>query len=92
VACPTFESCLLKWMIKTYQPLWVTECNEFRMMCLALNKNSPILGSNRLCRLLKSEYHLVQVHPCYFSSIRTGIFGFRSHNCQGSCQASPPNG
>jgi hypothetical protein len=21
VACPTFESCLLKWMIKTYPPL-----------------------------------------------------------------------
>ena len=60
VVCPQFESCLLKWMIKTYQPLRVTECNEFRMMCLALNKNSPILGSERLCRLLKTEYHLVQ--------------------------------
>ena len=30
------------------------------MMCLALNKKSPILGSDRLCRVLKSEYHLVQ--------------------------------
>jgi hypothetical protein len=30
------------------------------MMCLALNKNGPILGSDRLCHLLKSEYHLVQ--------------------------------
>jgi hypothetical protein len=30
------------------------------MMCVALNKKSPILGSDRLYRLLKSEYHLVQ--------------------------------
>ncbi len=60
VACPTFESCLLKWMIKTYQPLRCCESNEFRMMCKALNKRSPTIGSNRLSRLLKMEYHEVQ--------------------------------
>jgi hypothetical protein len=60
VACPSFESCLLKWMIETYQPLRCCESDEFRMMCKALNKRSPIIGSDRLSQLLKLEYHDLQ--------------------------------
>jgi len=60
VQCPTFESCLLKFMIKTYQPLRLTEIEEFRDMCLSLNKRAPILGVNRMQRLLKARFHEVQ--------------------------------
>lgn len=61
VHCPSFEACLLRWMIKTYQPLCVSECEEFRNMCRSLNKRSPSLGSDRLSRLLKTEYHAIQL-------------------------------
>ena len=60
VQCPTFESCLLKFMIKTYQPLRLTEIEEFRDMCLSLNKRAPILGVNHMQRLLKARFHEVQ--------------------------------
>lgn len=60
VPCPTFKSCLMKWMIKTYQPLRVTENEEFRDMCRSLNKRSPILGADCVQRLLKTEFHHVQ--------------------------------
>ncbi len=60
VACPTFESCLLKWMIKTYQPLRSCKSDEFRMMCKALKRRSPTIGSNWLSQWLKMEYHEVQ--------------------------------
>jgi hypothetical protein len=59
-ACPKFESYLLRWMIKTYQPLRCCESNEFRMMCKSLNKRSPIIGRERLNQLLKSQYHELQ--------------------------------
>jgi hypothetical protein len=29
IPCHRFEGALLKWMIKNYQPLSVTECNDF---------------------------------------------------------------
>jgi hypothetical protein len=45
VPCPTFESCLLKWMIQTYQTLRCCESDKFRMMCKALNKRTPIIGA-----------------------------------------------
>jgi hypothetical protein len=46
VNCPSFEACLLRWIIKTNQPLCILECEDFRDMCKALNKRSPILGSD----------------------------------------------
>ena len=60
VTCPEFESCLLNWMIKTYQPLQVSECNEFRDLCKSLNKRCPVIGRERLGRLLKNEYYQCQ--------------------------------
>jgi len=60
VNCPSFKACLLRWMIKTYQPLSVSECEDFRDMCKALNKRSTILGSDQLSCLLKTEYHVIQ--------------------------------
>ena len=30
--CPNFESCLIRWMVKKYMPLDLTECDEFREM------------------------------------------------------------
>jgi hypothetical protein len=33
---------------------------EFRMMCLSLNKKSPIIGIECIARLLKTKFHLVQ--------------------------------
>jgi len=59
-ACPNFESALLHWMIKTYQPLCVTECSEFRTMCQSLNKRCPLLGRERIGRLITHEYHTIQ--------------------------------
>jgi hypothetical protein len=44
VAYPEFESCLLNWMIKTYQPVQVSECDEFRLLCKSLNKRSHVIG------------------------------------------------
>ena len=61
VACPDFEPCLLNWMIKTYQPLQVSECEEFRMLCKSLNKRSPEIGHDRLGGLLKNEYYQCQL-------------------------------
>jgi hypothetical protein len=29
VNCPSFEACLLRWMIKTYQPLCISESEDF---------------------------------------------------------------
>jgi len=52
VNCPSFEACLLRWMIKTYQPLCISECEDFLDMCKAFNKRSPILGSDQLSCLL----------------------------------------
>jgi hypothetical protein len=57
-ACPNFESCLIRWMVKKYMPLDLTECNEFQEMCRSLNKRSPVLGRDRNGRLLKEEFHV----------------------------------
>jgi hypothetical protein len=57
---PSFESTLLSWMIKTYQPLSVTECSEFRNMCESLNKRCPILGHDKIGRMVSHEYHTIQ--------------------------------
>jgi len=60
VPCPSFEESLLKWMIKTYQPLCAVEDEEFRDMCRSISKKCPILGVDKLTRLLKIEFHAVK--------------------------------
>jgi hypothetical protein len=60
-SCPAVESSLLNWMIKTYQPLGVTECTEFREMCKSLNKKCPTFGRDCIGLLLKDEYHVAHL-------------------------------
>jgi hypothetical protein len=47
-------------MIKTYQPLSVTECSKFRNMCQSLNKRCPILGRDNIGWMVTREYHTIQ--------------------------------
>jgi hypothetical protein len=37
VHCPSFEECILRWMIKTYQPLCSMENEEFRDICRSIS-------------------------------------------------------
>jgi hypothetical protein len=41
---PSFEECVLRWTIKTYQPLCAMENEEFRDMCQSISKRCPIIG------------------------------------------------
>lgn len=59
--CPKFESCLLKWMIGTYQPLRCVEDSNFRAMCQSLNRKAPILSRHKLKTLVSEEYHLMEI-------------------------------
>lgn len=45
IPCPQFEVVLLKWMVKSFQPLSLVEDEDFREVCKALNKRSPILAA-----------------------------------------------
>jgi len=56
IPCPKFETCLVNWMIATYQPLRCCEDPTFREMCLSLNKKSPILSREKLRSLITEEY------------------------------------
>jgi len=56
IPCPMFETCLVNWMIATYQPLCYCEDPTFREMCLSLNKKSPILSREKLRSLITKEY------------------------------------
>ena len=60
VHCPSFEERTLRWMIKTYQPLCAVENEEFRDMCRSISKKCPIIGVDKITRLLKTEFHAVQ--------------------------------
>jgi hypothetical protein len=46
--CPKFETCLINWMVATYQPLCCCEDQTFRDICLSLNKKAPILSRDKL--------------------------------------------
>jgi hypothetical protein len=58
--CPKFETCLINWMVATYQPLHCCEDQTFRDMCLSLNKKAPILSRDKLRTLLSEEYTMTK--------------------------------
>jgi hypothetical protein len=58
--CPTFEQCLLKWAVATYQPLRCCEERTFRDLCLSLNKRCPILSRDKLHMMVQFQYVAVQ--------------------------------
>jgi hypothetical protein len=60
VHCPSFEECILRWMIKTYQPLCAVENEEFRDMCRSISKKCPIMGISKITCLLKIEIHAIK--------------------------------
>jgi len=59
-ACPTFEECLLNWVIQTYQLIWICEEPTFRDLCLSLNKVCPIISREKLGTLIEYNYIKVQ--------------------------------
>jgi hypothetical protein len=60
IHCPKFETCLINWMVATYQPLHCCEDQTFRDMCLSLNKRAPILSRDKLQTLLSEEYTITK--------------------------------
>jgi hypothetical protein len=51
-----FEECLLKWMIKTYQPLCTVQDETFREMNLSLTDKAPTVGPDKIRSLLSDKY------------------------------------
>jgi hypothetical protein len=58
--CPKFESCLITWMVATYQPLSCCEDPSFQNMCFSLNQKAPIIGKDKLWTLLTEEYAITK--------------------------------
>jgi hypothetical protein len=56
IPCLKFETCLVNWMIATYQQLRCCVDLTFREMCLSLNKKSPIPSHEKLRSLITEEY------------------------------------
>jgi len=60
IHCPKFVTCLINWIVATYQPLHCCEDQTFRDMCLSLNKKAPILSRDKLQTLLSEEYKITK--------------------------------
>jgi hypothetical protein len=60
VPYPTFEQCLLDWVIQTYQPLRIVEEPLFRDLCWSINKSCRIVSREKLGSLLRTKYMMVQ--------------------------------
>ena len=58
INCPSFDDCLLKWMISSYQPLRIVEDPYFRRMCQSLNKKAPIISRDKIKALLAERFQL----------------------------------
>ena len=58
--CPTFEQCIVKLAVSTYQPLRCCEEETFRDLCQSLKKKSPILSRDKLHTLVQLKYIQVQ--------------------------------
>jgi len=59
VDCPSFEKCLVRFMVTTYQSYRICEEPTFRGLCRSLNKKAPILSREKLTSLVKDEYYVV---------------------------------
>lgn len=55
--CPSYEDCLLRWMIQTYQPLRAVEAVSFRNMISSLHKKAPIVSYAKIRSMLSSTYY-----------------------------------
>lgn len=55
--CTGFEECLVKWMIKTYQPLSAVQEDTFRDMLTSLNKKVPAVSYGKIRSLMTQKYH-----------------------------------
>ena len=59
VDCPSFEKCLVRFMVTTYQSYRICEEPTFRDLCRSSNKKAPILSQEKLTSLVKDEYYVV---------------------------------
>jgi hypothetical protein len=83
---PSYEKCLLNFVILTYQPLQIVEEPSFREFCFSLNKSSHILSRDKLGTLLKAKYVMVQdemkklMHKRYFAITADSWTSLAHHN------------
>jgi hypothetical protein len=48
VSAPSFEQCVMNWVVETYQPLRCVKDKSFCEMCYSLNKKAHILSRDKL--------------------------------------------
>jgi hypothetical protein len=58
--CPSFDECLVNYVIRTYQPLHICEEETFRDLCRSMNKNSPMISRDKLYTMVQVKYIQVQ--------------------------------
>jgi len=52
---PSYDNCLLDFMVQTYQPIGICEHPTYRALCQSLNVKAPIHGREKVQRLITKE-------------------------------------
>jgi hypothetical protein len=70
--CPSFDECLVNYVVRTYQPLRICEEETFRDLCRSMNKKSPIISRDKLHTMVQMKY--IQVQEKISSIIKNRYF------------------
>jgi len=59
--CDKFPHAYLKWVVMTYQPINACENPSFQEMCLTMKGKAPVLGRDKVQKLLSEECATMKV-------------------------------